>query len=41
MTQPRWHLQALRLAALSQNGLTFMQDVFDRQRWEEVRGIAA
>src|SRR6059058_145777 len=41
MTSSRWHLNALRLAALSQNGLTFMQDPFDRQRWEEVRGIAA
>src|SRR5437868_2580861 len=41
MTSSRWHLHALRLAALSQNGLTFMQDPFDRQRWEEVRGIAA
>jgi ADP-ribose pyrophosphatase YjhB (NUDIX family) len=41
MVSPRWHLQALRLAALSQNGLTFMEDPFDRQRWEEVRGIAA
>src|SRR5256885_14875674 len=41
MTSSRWHLHALRLAALSQTGLTFMQDPFDRQRWEEVRGIAA
>jgi ADP-ribose pyrophosphatase YjhB (NUDIX family) len=41
MTSPRWHLQALRLAALSQNGLTFMEDPFDRDRWEEVRRIAA
>src|SRR4051812_26291305 len=41
MTSSRWHLHALRLAALSQNGLTFMQDAFDRQRWEEVRRIAA
>src|SRR5947209_4688930 len=41
MTSSRWHLHALRLAALSQNGLTFMEDPFDRQRWEEVRGIAA
>jgi len=41
MPSSRWHLHALRLAALSQNGLTFMQDVFDRQRWEEVRRIAA
>jgi ADP-ribose pyrophosphatase YjhB (NUDIX family) len=41
MTSPRWLLLAQRLAALSQNGLTYMQDVFDRDRWEEVRRIAA
>ena len=41
MTTPRWLLRAQRLAALSQNGLTFMQDPFDRERWEEVRRIAA
>jgi ADP-ribose pyrophosphatase YjhB (NUDIX family) len=41
MTSHRWHQHALRLAALSQNGLTFMQDPFDRERWEEVRRIAA
>src|SRR5256885_6719418 len=41
MTSSLSHLHALRLAALSQNGLTFMQDPFDRQRWEEVRRIAA
>ena len=41
MASARWNHHALRLAALSQNGLTFMEDPFDRQRWEEVRGIAA
>jgi ADP-ribose pyrophosphatase YjhB (NUDIX family) len=41
MTSPRWLLRAQRLAALSQNGLTFIQDPFDRDRWEEVRRIAA
>jgi len=28
MTSSRWHLHALRLAVLSQNGLTFMEDPF-------------
>jgi ADP-ribose pyrophosphatase YjhB (NUDIX family) len=41
MTSSLSHRHALRLAALSQNGLTFMEDPFDRQRWEEVRSIAA
>ncbi|MFL5408033.1 MAG: NUDIX hydrolase [Myxococcales bacterium] len=41
MTSPPWLLRAQRLAALSQNGLTFIQDPFDRERWEEVRRIAA
>jgi ADP-ribose pyrophosphatase YjhB (NUDIX family) len=41
MTSPRWLLLAQRLSALSQNGLTYMEDAFDRDRWEEVRRIAA
>jgi ADP-ribose pyrophosphatase YjhB (NUDIX family) len=41
MTSPRSLLLAQRLAALSQNGLTYMEDVFDRDRWDEVRRIAA
>lgn len=41
MNPPAWLARALRLAALSQNGLTFAKDSFERDRWEEVRGIAA
>jgi ADP-ribose pyrophosphatase YjhB (NUDIX family) len=41
MSFPEWHARALRLAALSQNGLTFAKDSFERDRWEEVRRIAA
>jgi ADP-ribose pyrophosphatase YjhB (NUDIX family) len=41
MNSPDWLVRALRLAALSQNGLTFAKDSFERDRWEEVRRIAA
>jgi len=41
MQSPRWLLRAQRLAALSQNGLTFTKDPFERSRWEEVRRLAA
>jgi len=38
---PPWLRRALRLAALSQNGLTFTKDPFERDRWEEVRRLTA
>ena len=31
----------MNFAALSQNGLTFTKDPFERDRWEEVRRLAA
>jgi ADP-ribose pyrophosphatase YjhB (NUDIX family) len=41
MDSPPWLRRALRLSALSQNGLTFTTDQFERDRWEEVRRLAA
>src|SRR5262245_29864369 len=41
MHSPAWLRRAQRLAALSQNGLTFTKDPFERARWEEVRQLAA
>jgi ADP-ribose pyrophosphatase YjhB (NUDIX family) len=41
MGSPPWLRRALRLSALSQNGLTFTKDPFERDRWEEVRRLAA
>jgi ADP-ribose pyrophosphatase YjhB (NUDIX family) len=38
---PPWLRRAQRLAALSQNGLTFTKDPFERDRWEEVQRLAA
>jgi ADP-ribose pyrophosphatase YjhB (NUDIX family) len=36
-----WLTWARRLGAIAQNGLTFTKDPFDRERYEEVRSIAA
>jgi ADP-ribose pyrophosphatase YjhB (NUDIX family) len=36
----RWIEWARRLQAIAQNGLTFSEDPFDRERYEEVRSIA-
>ena len=41
MQSPSWLRRAQRLLALSQNGLTFTNDPFERTRWEEVRLLAA
>lgn len=38
---PRWLAWAKRLAALAQNGLAYTDNPFDRERYEELRGIAA
>lgn len=38
---PRWLDWAQRLQAISQNGLTFSKDPFDRERYEQIRQIAA
>lgn len=41
MTSPDWLLRAQRLAALAQTGLTYARDHFDRERYLEVRALAA
>jgi Hydrolase of X-linked nucleoside diphosphate N terminal len=41
MEFPSWLRRAQRLAALSQNGLAFTKDPFERSRWEEVQRLAA
>jgi ADP-ribose pyrophosphatase YjhB (NUDIX family) len=38
--KPRWLDWVRRLQAIAQNGLTFSSDPFDRERYEQVRGIA-
>lgn len=38
---PDWLDRAKRLQALAQSGLTFTHDRFDRERYEEIRAIAA
>jgi len=38
---PKWLEWAKRLQALSQNGLTYAQDPFDQERYEQIRHIAA
>ncbi|MFH1716666.1 MAG: NUDIX hydrolase, partial [Planctomycetota bacterium] len=39
--EPKWLEWARQLQALAQNGLTFAQDPFDRERYEQIRHIAA
>lgn len=39
--EPKWLEWAKRLQALSQNGLTYARDPFDRERYEQIRHIAA
>jgi ADP-ribose pyrophosphatase YjhB (NUDIX family) len=41
MTPPRWLEWSRRIAALAQNGLTYSQGHFDRERYEELQRIAA
>lgn len=38
---PQWLQWARRIQAISQTGLTYAQDPFDRERYEELRRIAA
>jgi ADP-ribose pyrophosphatase YjhB (NUDIX family) len=40
MIEPKWLRYAQQLQAISQNGLTFAQDPFDRERYEAIRAIA-
>ena len=39
--EPQWLVWARRLQALSQSGLHYCDDVFDRERYEEIGRIAA
>lgn len=39
--EPNWLARAKRLQAIAQNGLTFAADPFDRERYREIRLIAA
>ena len=41
MTETRWLHWTRRLQAIAQNGLTYTEGVFDRERYRELRGIAA
>ena len=41
MSLPPWLIWARRLQAIAQSGLTYGQDKFDMQRYEEIRAIAA
>lgn len=41
MQQPKWLCWARELQAIAQNGLTFSRDVFDIERYNAVRRIAA
>ena len=39
--QPTWLMWARELQAIAQTGLTYCQDQFDRQRYEQIRALAA
>ena len=39
--EPKWLEWAKQLQALSQNGLTYAKDPFDRERYEQIQHIAA
>lgn len=41
MTDPRWLAWTRRIAAIAQNGLTYTEGVFDRERYLELQRIAA
>jgi ADP-ribose pyrophosphatase YjhB (NUDIX family) len=38
--RPRWLRWAQRIQAIAQTGLTYARDPFDRERYEELRGLA-
>jgi ADP-ribose pyrophosphatase YjhB (NUDIX family) len=40
-TEPRWLLWAREIQALAQTGLAFTRDMFDRERYERLRSLAA
>lgn len=39
--EPRWIVWAREMQALSQTGLTFTRDQYDRERYEQLRALAA
>jgi ADP-ribose pyrophosphatase YjhB (NUDIX family) len=39
--RPRWLELARRFQALAQNGLAYCKDPYDRERYEEIQGLAA
>jgi len=39
--EPDWLLWARRLQAIAQTGLTFVQDPYDKDRYEQIRALAA
>jgi ADP-ribose pyrophosphatase YjhB (NUDIX family) len=41
MTDPRWLQWTRRIAAIAQNGLTYTEGPFDRERYTELRQLAA
>ena len=41
MMEPGWLLWARQLQAIAQCGLTFAQDPYDRERYEQIRAVAA
>ena len=41
MTQPNWLVWAKQLQAIAQSGLTFSKDPFDRERYGQIRQLAA
>jgi ADP-ribose pyrophosphatase YjhB (NUDIX family) len=41
MIEPNWLVWARRLQAIAQTGLTFVQDPFDHERYEQIRALAA
>jgi len=41
LTEPRWLLWAREMQALAQTGLTFTCDQYDRERYQQIRALAA
>ncbi|MBL0388488.1 NUDIX hydrolase [Tumebacillus sp. ITR2] len=40
MQEPKWLTWAQQLQAIAQTGLTYVQDVYDRERYEEIRRLS-
>lgn len=41
MNEPKWLLWARRAQAIAQSGLTYTQNAYERERYEELRSLAA